>query len=483
MRIKRSRALLPWVFILSMLFYFFCEGFEKKKSEIQSTFSRYKSALLSANGKAAAEEVCSQTILWYEKARNDGLSMKLPQLNRADILRKFTILRLRHEFSKKQLENMDGKQLFIIGVNNGWISADMVRTIQLDRIEAAADQAKAYIKKSPLTPAFHFIKENKKWKLALVKSFPLVIKTLKAIKPSGVNEDEWIITLLETVTKKKVDKKIFDGYPSSPSTSSKAKQISDAVSMTSKVNLNKIGVKDQVIYTLTISGIKDLSQPELQGLDDFQMVNTSKGSSYEFSNGKGVLSEYFDYYLKPLRTGTLKIPRQVFNWQGKKYTAGKQAVEVVPGSLKAASEALRKRNTLFEPGDLLPGSSDITVKSKININKIGIRDQVIYTLTTTGLDNPSQPVLSGLGNFKVTRTSTSSKIIFVEGKSSRSVSFIYFLKPMKTGNLKIPAHVLNWGGKKYIAREQVVEVVSGSLKAARDALLKEQEKKNSFFDQ
>lgn len=210
MRIKRSRVLLPWVFILSMPFHFFCQGFEKEKSEIQSTFSRYKSALLSANGKAAAEEVCSQTILWYEKARNDALSMKRVQLNRVDILRKFSILRLRHEFSKQQLENMDGKQLFIIGVNNGWISPDSVRTTRLDRIEAAADQAKAYIKTSPLTPAFHFIKENKKWKLALVKSFPLVIKTFKAMKPPDVNEDEWIITLLEMVSKKKVDKKIFE---------------------------------------------------------------------------------------------------------------------------------------------------------------------------------------------------------------------------------------------------------------------------------
>jgi hypothetical protein len=107
---------------------------------------------------------------------------------------------------------------------------------------------------------------------------------------------------------------------------------------------------------------------------------------------------------------------------------------------------------------------------------------VIYTLTVSGIKGLSQPVLSDLGNFKVKRTSTSSNFTFQKGKSSKSVSFIYFLKPMKTGNLKIPAHAFNWGGKKYIAREQVVEVVPGSIKAARDAL-KEQENKHSFFDQ
>ena len=210
MKTRHFSLVLPWLFILLMLFSFFCQGFEKEKSEIQSTFNRYQSALLSTNGKAAAREVCSQTIQWYEKARNDAISMKRVQLNRVDILRKFTILRLRHEFSKQQLENMDGKQLFIIAVNNGWISPETVRTIRLDRIEAGTDQGKAYIKKSPLTPAFHFIKENKKWKLTLVKSFPLVIKAFKAMKPTDVNENQWIITLLETITKRKVDFKILE---------------------------------------------------------------------------------------------------------------------------------------------------------------------------------------------------------------------------------------------------------------------------------
>ena len=91
-----------------MLFNFSCQEYEKEKSEIQSTFDRYKSALLSANGKLAADEVCSQTIQWYEKTRNDALSMKRFLLNRVDLLRKFSILRLRHEFSKKTMEKYIG---------------------------------------------------------------------------------------------------------------------------------------------------------------------------------------------------------------------------------------------------------------------------------------------------------------------------------------------------------------------------------------
>lgn len=351
MTTKHFSILLPWFFSLLMLFSFFCQGFEKEKSEIQSTFNRYQSALLSANGKAAAQEVCLQTIQWYEKTRNDALYMKRVQLNRVDILRKFTILRLRHEFSKQQLENMDGKQLFIIAVNNGWISPETVRTIRLDRIEAGTDQGIAYIKKAPLTPAFHFIKENKKWKLALVKSFPLVIKTFKAMKPSDVDEDQWIITLLETITKRKVDKKIFDGYSSDLSTSSKNKQIDKTVSISSEVNLQKIGVKDQVIYTLTISGIRDLAQPELSDLKDFKVMKKSSFSEFILVKSKSLESNNFVYYIKPLRMGNLKVPAQVFNWEGKKYIASQQLVEVVPGSLKTACDALKnqdKKHSLFD---------------------------------------------------------------------------------------------------------------------------------------
>jgi hypothetical protein len=125
------------------------------------------------------------------------------------------------------------------------------------------------------------------------------------------------------------------------------------------------------------------------------------------------------------------------------------------------------------------------VKSKININKIGLQDQVVYTLTVTGTKNLSLPELSDLKDFKVMNTSSSSKFSLVDDKSSISNSFVYYLKPLRTGNLKVPAQVFNWGGKKYIASQQLVEVVPGSLKAARDALKNQdkKEKMHSFFDQ
>jgi len=181
-------------------------------------FENYRLALLNADGKTAAEIVCSQTTGWYERAGKDALSLAESALRQTDIMRKFSILRMRLEFTTDQLERMDGKKLFSHAVDKGWIGSAMVRNIQLHRIEIQGNQAEGYVKNSPNTPAFHFIKEkangNSQWKLSLVKSFPLARKVFeRIISSSGMEEDQWIAATLTTLSKKKVDLKELYSKP------------------------------------------------------------------------------------------------------------------------------------------------------------------------------------------------------------------------------------------------------------------------------
>jgi len=98
----------------------------------------------------------------------------------------------------------------------------------------------------------------------------------------------------------------------------------------------------------------------------------------------------------------------------------------VPGLLAA----------LFLAGVLF--SADIEIKAGINADRIGLDDILVYTLTFKGIQNPKQPDLSYLADFKVVQTSQSSEFQFVNGVSAYYTSFVYYLAPVRIGRLDIP---------------------------------------------
>jgi hypothetical protein len=188
-------------------------GVEKKSESIFKVFSAYKEALLAADGVEACNLVCAETIGWYSDSIKEALNLDRKELSQQDILKKFTIVRMRHEFPKKEVEQMSGKDMFILGVKKGWVGFASIPNTNLDRVEEKEDTAIGYMAAAPDTPAFFFIKENGQWKISLVGSFPLIIKTLKHyIDSKGMTEDEWIISTLNNLSSKKVNPKIFDGY-------------------------------------------------------------------------------------------------------------------------------------------------------------------------------------------------------------------------------------------------------------------------------
>ncbi len=110
----------------------------------------------------------------------------------------------------------------------------------------------------------------------------------------------------------------------------------------------------------------------------------------------------------------------------------------------------------------LPGV-DAEVTASVSSEKIGLDDTLIYTLTFTNIENPTQPDLSLLDDFKCLQTSRSSEFQFRNGASSSSTRFIYYLMPTRTGRLALPPVRYSYQGREYSTRSFVVEVVKGSL--------------------
>jgi hypothetical protein len=324
----------------------------KEKKEIEALFERYRNALLDFYGEEAVKLVCSQTIEWYDQIVDDALYLEAVTLKQADIMKKFTVLRVRLEFSKDQLEKMDGKALFDAAIDNGWIDLDTVEKIRLHRIKIRGDRAEAYVKGSPGTPAFHFIKERGQWKLALIKSFALARKTFEAmISSSGMDEDRWLASAFSQLVKKEVDiKKLYVPLAGTRGSGTGSKKISSSIatSVESIISIGEIGIRDQVLYRITIRAGKRPGKLELKGLDDFTVMDTSWTVGVSPIGDKVVSFSYFDYYLSPRRMGMLTIPAQVILVEGKEYKTREHRVEVLSGSLKAAREALqRMKNSFF----------------------------------------------------------------------------------------------------------------------------------------
>jgi len=108
--------------------------------------------------------------------------------------------------------------------------------------------------------------------------------------------------------------------------------------------------------------------------------------------------------------------------------------------------------------------ADIEFKASINSDKIGIDDVLIYKITFKGIDNPIQPDISYISNFRVIQTSKSSEYRFINGRSSFYTSFDFFLQPLSTGKLKLPPVSYKYKDKEYKTESFAIEVAKGSTK-------------------
>ena len=180
-------------------------------SAIEKTFSQYRQALLDGDGSAAANLVDSRTIANYDEIVKNALNMPRQNLAQLDFISKFMVLRIRHEFNKSQIEKMSGRELFVIGVEKGWISKSTVSNVtQLAKIKVDLYKASASFPQAPDIPALAFLNESGQWKLALWQAFELANMAMKPeVEKSGLTEEQFIMRLLGVLSSKKVDERIL----------------------------------------------------------------------------------------------------------------------------------------------------------------------------------------------------------------------------------------------------------------------------------
>jgi hypothetical protein len=189
------------------------QGQARDTSAIEKAFLQYRDALLEGNGSKAAELVGGRTITLYDEIVTHALKMPRQNLAQLDFISKFMVLRIRYEFNKSQIEKMTGRELFIIGVEKGWISKSSVSNVkQLAKIKVDLYEASASIPQAPDVPVFHFLNESGQWKLNLLPLFEMFNVAMKQeVTKSGLTEEQFIMRALNTLSSKKVDERILSG--------------------------------------------------------------------------------------------------------------------------------------------------------------------------------------------------------------------------------------------------------------------------------
>lgn len=158
------------------------------------------------------------------------------------------------------------------------------------------------------------------------------------------------------------------------------------------INSDKIGIDDVLIYKIIFKGIDNPRQPDISYISDFRIIQTSKSSEYRFINGKPSFYTNFEFYLKPLKIGQLKLPPVSYKYKGKEYKTESFIVEVVKGSTNSHTSPQRKRKSIFDFDDDFFSSLfdynqnqrkqriDIKLKSFVSKKNVIVGEQVIYKI-------------------------------------------------------------------------------------------------------
>jgi hypothetical protein len=112
-------------------------------------------------------------------------------------------------------------------------------------------------------------------------------------------------------------------------------------------------------------------------------------------------------------------------------------------------------------------AKDLTFVATVDQTRVGLDGQITLTLTVTGegLGSAPEPKLPALDDFVIvgTNSSSSTQISFVNGAvtATKTVEFIYALRPKRTGTFTIGAASIQVEGKVYTTDPIPVEVVPG----------------------
>ena len=117
------------------------------------------------------------------------------------------------------------------------------------------------------------------------------------------------------------------------------------VSLTSTVDKNQVGVNDQFVYTVEVSGTSaNLPTPTFPSFENFTILsgpNTS--TNIQFINGAMSSSNSYSFYLRPQKEGTFNIEAASLEVDGETISSNTIRMTVAKGTVKTSTSAEKRK--------------------------------------------------------------------------------------------------------------------------------------------
>jgi hypothetical protein len=183
------------------------QGAQAEEELVRRAFLTYKGAILQKQGQVAVSLVNRDTLGYYARMKAVALEGQEKEVRRLTPMNKIMVLSLRHRVPTSDLRLMTPEEVFTYAVNQGWIGKNSVLDSDIGRPQVFGDDASAeYVKGGKPTPLkYRFTKEDGKWKIDLTALMPVADQAMSMlIKQEGLDEDTFIVSLIESVSGKKV---------------------------------------------------------------------------------------------------------------------------------------------------------------------------------------------------------------------------------------------------------------------------------------
>lgn len=152
-----------------------------EKEQVKASFQQYKKAVLNQDGPAAAQQLSSNSIIYYDEVLSKvlhGTEQEVKALSSGDMMQ---VVALRYFFPKEELMGYDGRQLYEAMIANKFTEDRQLARTDLGKIAVKGNKAKGQmvINGQPSPIFFDFKKEQGAWKLDLTTT---VIMTTKFVE-------------------------------------------------------------------------------------------------------------------------------------------------------------------------------------------------------------------------------------------------------------------------------------------------------------
>jgi hypothetical protein len=187
-------------------------GQKNGKIQVQQSFENYKSAILNDRGEDAVKYVDSRTIKYYGDILEIVITADSSKVETLPFLDKLMVFSIRHRMLKEDILSFDGKSLLVYAIKSGMVGKNNVINNSIGDVIINNDFAKGqFIVSGQKTPFyFNFYKEEGQWKTDLTSLFPVTnLAFNKMVDESGENQNDYLFSLLETVTGRKPGAEIW----------------------------------------------------------------------------------------------------------------------------------------------------------------------------------------------------------------------------------------------------------------------------------